>query len=214
MSGIQQHPHHRLVWQALLIGLTLLWPAAPSQAQSITACDWEAAHPSDPDRVGPGRGSAEFDIERALSACQLAVDHHPDEARFQYQLGRALVYQADRDGSDWTVGLPALVKAAQLGHRQGQFVLGLMRLRQDQPCPAATLYAQAAEQGLKSARISYVNAYLAGNWSGCDTKISHQQMQAWLSAARSQVSGYYENMLLDSLQRQLEAHRTTPGTSG
>ena len=66
-----------------------------AQAQVITACDWEVAHPSDPDHVGPGKGSGEVDTARAIAACENAVSTHPDVARFHYQLGRALVRSSE-----------------------------------------------------------------------------------------------------------------------
>ena len=78
----------------LLIGAAalLLAAAVPATAEevAVTACDWEAAHPSDPNRVGPGVGSRDVDTERAIRACEAAVGAHPEVARFHYQLGRAL----------------------------------------------------------------------------------------------------------------------------
>lgn len=177
---------------------------ADSDPGSIDACDWEAAHPSDPDRVGPGLGSGEVDTARAIAACQAAVERHPDTARFHYQLGRAQVYAADRAGTDWNVGMPALQKAADLQHRQAMFVLGLMHKRADNLCASEPWTRGAAELGLKSARISYVNDYLSGALDGCPPRATLEQMTGYLANARGQVSGYYENMLLDALSRHLQ----------
>ena len=91
---------------ALLVLLLTLGTPAVANAQAIDACDWEVGHPSDPDRVGPGIGSGDVDTERAIAACRRAVEREPETARFHYQLGRALVYQADRAGTDWSVGMP------------------------------------------------------------------------------------------------------------
>jgi hypothetical protein len=172
-------------------------------AQAIDACDWEAGHPSDPDRVGPGIGSGDVNTERAIAACRRAVEREPENARFHYQLGRALVYAADREGTDWQVGMPHLEKSAALEHRQAMFVLGLMHKRAGDVCASEPLTRGAADLGLKSARISYVNDYLSGSLDACPPRASLEAMQGYLEAARGQVSGYYENMLLDALDRHL-----------
>ena len=74
----------------VILFFSLLLPGA-TNAQGIDACDWEAGHPSDPDRVGPGVGSGDVDTERAIAACRHAIEREPNTARFHYQLGRALV---------------------------------------------------------------------------------------------------------------------------
>jgi hypothetical protein len=192
----------------LLIGAAafLLAAAMPAAAEevAVTACDWEAAHPSDPDRVGPGVGSRDVDTERAIRACEAAVAAHPEVARFHYQLGRALVYAADRQESDWHVGLPHLERAADMRHTQAMFVLGLMYQRDGRVCDAEPWTRAAAEAGLKSARIGYVNEYLAGRLNDCPPRASLESMAGWLNGAEGQVSGWYENMLLDLLQRLLD----------
>lgn len=210
-----------LVALALTLALLAVPPMLPgplavgfeAQAQTIDACDWEAAHPSDPDRVGAGRGSGEVDTGRAIAACEDAVRRHPETARFHYQLGRAQVYAADRDGTDWTVGMPALIRAAELQHRQAMFVLGLMRKREGDVCASEPLTRGAADLGLKSARISYVNDHLSGAFERCAPEATLAQMSDYLAAARSQVSGYYENMLLDALGRQLQVAMDAQGAS-
>jgi hypothetical protein len=55
-----------------VILLCLLSATAVQQlsAQVITGCYWEVAHPSDPDRVGPGVSSSEVDTLRAMAACR------------------------------------------------------------------------------------------------------------------------------------------------
>ncbi len=147
--------------------------------------------------------AGDVDTERAIAACRRAVEREPETARFHYQLGRALVYQADRAGPDWNVGMPPLEKAAELEHRQAMFVLGLMHKRAGDVCASEPLTRGAAERGLKSARITYVNDYLSGALDACPPRVSLEDMQGFLAAARDQVSGYYENMLLDALERHL-----------
>jgi TPR repeat protein len=143
------------------------------------------------------------DTDRAIAACEQAIAAEPGTARFHYQLGRAQVYAADRAGTDWNVGMPALQKAAEGGHVQGMFVLGLMYKRAGDICASEPWTRRAAEAGLKSARISYVNDALAGVLSDCQNVPDSATLASWLDAARTQVSGFYENMLIDALSRGL-----------
>jgi len=84
----------------VFISLSVSWFGHEAAASDLHDCDIEAAHPSDPDRVGEGRASGEVVTSRAIPACRRAIDEWPDVARFHYQLGRALVYAADADGAD------------------------------------------------------------------------------------------------------------------
>ena len=59
------------------------------------------------------------------------------------------------------------------------------------------------KEGLKAARIAYVNQYLSGTWAECDITTSAAVMNGYLDQASAQVSGYYENMLVDALRREL-----------
>ena len=120
-------------------------------------------------------------------------------------MGRALVYAADRAGEPDEIGMPHLKTAAEMSHTQAMFVYGLMHKRHGELCASEPWTRAATDKGLKSARIAYVNDYLAGSLDECDDVAGKDQMAAYLEGARSQVAGYYENMLLDALGRQLEA---------
>lgn len=52
-------------------------------------CDDLAANPDDEDKVGEGVQFEKMDATAAVGACREAVRLYPDEARFQFQLGRA-----------------------------------------------------------------------------------------------------------------------------
>lgn len=183
--------------------LLSIWHTAGSADTAVTACDLEVAHPSDPLRVGPGKTSAEVVTHRAIPACRDALAGDPENARFHYQLARALVYWADANSGDIGEAMQHLKTAADAGYQQAQFVLGLMYVRTGKVCAAEPYTRLAADQGLKSARLTYVNAVLAGDYDSCTVSASDAEMHDYLTGARAQVSGYYENMLLASLQRQL-----------
>lgn len=189
-----------LAFLALVAGLS---PGVANYAAEIHECDTQAAHPSDPDHVGPGKGSGDVDTSQAIPACRQAVAEQSGVARFHYQLGRALVYAADANGSDISEGISHLRHAADMEYPQAMFVLGLMHRRAGDVCASEPLTKSAADQGLKSARISYVNAVLAADYGDCGVSASVAEMQAYLEGATTQVTGYYENMLLDNLKREL-----------
>lgn len=184
----------------ILVGLLLCTSVF---ADDIHECDLQAAHPSDPDHVGPGRSSGEVILQKAIPACREAVASHPDEARFHYQLGRALTYWADANSGDSAEGFQYVRQAAEMGYTQALFVLGLLHLRDGDVCAAEPPTKKAADQGLKSARITYVNAALAGDYKTCGISATRAEMEAYLDGATSQVKGYYENLLLTNLTRRL-----------
>ncbi len=189
----------------LSVAVLALVAALPvcAAAGEIDPCDVTAGHPSDPDRIGPGVATADVVTHVAIPACRAAIDREPDNARFHYQLGRAIVYWAQANGADPAEGAREVAVAADMGYRQAQFVSGYLHKLGGDLCAAEPLYRAAAEQGLKSARLSYVDEMLAGNFDDCGPGASTDDMRAFLDGAAEQVSGYYENMLLGSLRRQL-----------
>lgn len=184
----------------------LLLARAPSWAAEPDACDAAAAHPSDPDRVGAGVPTAQVVTHVAIPACRAAVEREPEEARFRYQLGRALVYWARANEASADEGVAHVRAAAERGYRQAEFVLGLLYAERGDRCAAEPWYKAAADQGLKSARLTYVDEAVAGRLADCGSGATRAELAAYLDGASSQVSGYYENMLVQALRRQLEAN--------
>ena len=188
-----------------VLGVITGLQVAPAVAQSLTDCDLEVAHPSDPDRMGPGVPSSEVNTERAMAACRADLKRDPSNARLQYQLARAIVYHADRRGTSYEEGMQYLAESAEAGHIQAMFVYGLMLKREGQSCDALSWTRGAAEAGLKSARLTYVDDAMSGEWSACGEVFSTDVMLGFLDGAAEQVSGYYETMLLAALRREVEA---------
>ena len=192
----------RWLFLPLLLGLFL-----PAVAAEPDACDTAAAHPSDPDRVGPGVATADVVTHVAIPACRAAVKREPNIARFHYQLGRALVYWASANDADTSEGVAAVAAAADLGYRQAEFVLGLLAAREGDLCAAEPLPGGTAAPGLKSARLTYVNDVVAGRFEACEETAPRETLLGYLAGAASQVDGYYEQLFLQGLERQLEALR-------
>ena len=84
-----------------------------------------------------------------------------------------------------------------------------MLSRESRACEAAPRMRRAAEAGLKSARLAYVDNAVGGRWSDCGLVLDADLMAGLLDAAADQVSGYYEYMLLGALRREL-AGLTSP----
>ncbi len=85
--------------------------AVAQSAAPVLACDRLAAHPADTARVVDGVAWDLVDGRAAVRACEDAVQLHPQELRFQYQLGRALLRANRRDE-----GLPYLFDVAEKGY--------------------------------------------------------------------------------------------------
>ena len=190
---------------AAVLTLIALWFSALVSGQSMTACDREVGHPSDPERAGPGVSSSQVDTERAIAACRADLLADPDNPRLQYQLARAIVYHADRHGTSYEEGMVYLAQSADAGHVQAMFVYGLMLSREARACEAAPWTRRAAEGGLKAARLAYVDSAVGGQWADCDVTFNKDVMSDFLDAAADQVSGYYEKMLLGALRREVAA---------
>lgn len=201
--GINALFQARMVWVVWLFVIFSVM-TQPAHSQAITACDWEVAHPSDPDRIGPGVSSSDVDTVRAMAACRRDLESDPDNARLQYQLARAIVYHADRYDTSYEEGMVYLAQSASSGHTQAMFVYGLMLSREARLCEAEPWMRGAAEAGLKSARIAYVDHAVAGNWSQCGVPTDATALKGYLEEASDQVSGYYEKMLIGALHRELK----------
>lgn len=187
----------------LLLAALLMTAPGLLNAQQITDCDREVAHPSDPNRVTDGKSGSEVFLQKAIPACRKAIESDSDNPRLHYQLGRALVYWADINQTDTSEGVKHVKIAAEKDYPQAMFVLGLLYKRDNDFCAAEPWTKGAADLGLKSARISYVNDFLGDKYKGC-TSASAKEMAVYLEAVSDQVNGYYENMLLGSLKREFE----------
>lgn len=184
--------------------LALLVLPLSMHAKEMNACDREVGHPSDPNRVGPGRSTAEVVTHVAIPACRAAIEKEPDNPRFHYQLGRALYYWAGANDGDTTEAIKHIKIAAEMDYTQAVFVYGYLNQLMGNHCESEPLIRKAAEMNLKSGMLTYVNTFQSGGYDGCDTA-SVATMRGYLENVAKQMDGYYEGLLLKSLQRQLPA---------
>ena len=94
-------------------------------------------------------------------------------------------------------------QSAAAGHTQAMFVYGLMLPRESRACEVAPSMQRAAEAGLKSPRLAYVDTALSGRWLDCSVVLDANLMAAFVDAAADRGSACYENMLLGALLREL-----------
>ncbi len=100
--------------------------AFASALDDVDECDLLAAHPSDPERVADGIADDAIVPRLAVRACEVAVKRSPNEARFTFQLGRALLAAKRREEAaqhleraaqrDYAAGLAYLGDAYQFGY--------------------------------------------------------------------------------------------------
>ena len=74
----------------VLMGFIALLGIQQAQAKApFDECDRLTKHPFDKRGLGDGVDFSKLDADRAIKACENAVNSYPNEPRFQFQLGRA-----------------------------------------------------------------------------------------------------------------------------
>jgi hypothetical protein len=184
---------------------------APARAESVTECDRRAAHPSDPDRVGDGVATDVVmrDLDGAIAACERDLAAFPGVPRLKYQLGRVLYY-----ARMYEKGFALIREAAQAGHRQAQFVAGLLyttgqpgSVPERNPCAALALWRAAADRGHLAAQISLSRNVLRQVYGGCSAVPDLETIAGYLASAARATRGYYEGLLIEYLQEEVERAR-------
>lgn len=187
--------------------------ATPEGVAAVAACDAVAAHPDDPDKVGPGHVKAQIDLPAAIDLCRKAAAADPENLRIRYQLARMLFYSGERDES-----IRGMKSAADSGYRQAQFVYGVFinYQRDGAPkdlCLTEGYWQKSALAGRQAARVNYVRERLNGRFKGCPNMASVSQMQEMLTAATRDATNYYESLFIKDLASRLEtAGASNPAT--
>ena len=174
-------------------------------SQAVTDCDRLAAHGEDPDRVAPGVPESKVDLPAAIAACRADLAKDSRNPRLQYQLGRALAYSGDIDEA-----LPLLDGAAKSAYPQAQFVLAYLLLdgRLKAPvdrCRALGLLRESAAQRRMAAQVGLAAWDLGGSFRSCSGAPTPVELLGHLAAAREQKPGFYPQLLIEDLERQLRA---------
>ena len=142
---------------AALSGPSIAAGIVVAQEAPEQLCDTLAANPLDDTRKAPGVETADIKGEPARAACQDAIARFPEEARFQFQLARALrALNLNEDAVFW------YRKSAERGYAGAQNSLGVMYMQGlgvKADCgEAVRWYAKAAAQGYEPAKRNLESA--------------------------------------------------------
>jgi hypothetical protein len=158
------------------------------------ACDIQAAHANDPDRMAPGVQMSRIVPRVALQACERAVAELPGTARFHSQLGRARFAAGQMPEA-----IEALTRAGEMGHAQSWVILGFAygdgAFGPADLERAAAYYRRAAAAGrdvqLELSTVLFdpagystppvVEALFAGRTAGLDQRYTTLYLQQFLS---------------------------------
>lgn len=162
-------------------GVAMGVPRGETDAVSME-CDYQAAHPGDPERQGDGIAWSLMDGNAARAACEAAVKAHRQEPRLRFQLARAQQKQGnvavaadayrklDRenypaasyalaliedDAGNRGEGVRLLIRAARADHTEAMFSLAVLHFANGDDATGTEWLRQAAHNG--SARAARLN---------------------------------------------------------
>lgn len=169
----------------------------------IHECDRLAANPPDPDRVTAGVPRKEVDLSAAIAACSAAIEAHPEIARFVYQLGRVSYYNGNIETAQKYIG-----KAAEMGYRQAEFVMGLLieNRRPGVPydiCAVEDYWYRSAVKEHLNARISYVRHVTKGRFAECLVQARGEELEGFIDIPASDAPNYLSRLLVEDLKEDV-----------
>lgn len=191
----------------------LMMSALPAQADELvvpTACDLMAAHPSDPDKIVDGLSQARImpNIDATIEACRRDVETQGNVPRLVYYLGRVLFY-----AGEFQEGIGYVNQAADMGHRQSQFVSayvyfdGVPGAIPADACRALDLWRDAAARGHYAASLTVARHALADRFAACEDVPSMSEMHSWVEVAteNDHASDFYHGLLNGLLLELLQS---------
>jgi len=124
MTAPRLRSFHRHVVPAIAVVVAAAWSVGPVRAQTsddpAAECDALAGHPHDPQAGGPGVAFGEVGAA-AVEACTQASRRFPDEPRFVYQQGRALLAVGRTADA-----VAVLRRASEAGYGQAALTLAIV----------------------------------------------------------------------------------------
>ena len=196
---------------AIAIAIATALPAAAAvPSVPLSDCDRLAAHPEDPQRVGPGVERGQIELPVAIAACERAATAPGATPRFRYQLARLLFYANQNERA-----VAEMRRAADDGYPQAQFVFGtfITRGRPGAPtdvCLAESYWKRSAGGGRQAARVQYLRYTLKGRFDGCAGRAGDDELLAMLEAATGAAKDFYEGLIVEDLGEALVARLATP----
>ena len=158
-------------------------PGGPEVVEA-TPCDLAAAHPSDPDRVGPSVDYANLDTQVAIPACEAAVAGDPANMRFKTLLARAFD-KAGRGEEAYRLNEVAMAAGSLAAyHNMGNLYRKGLGVKKDF-AKAFELYLHAAERGHPEDQNNVGFMYFQGQ----GVKQDYAKARVWLEKAAKQNWG-------------------------
>lgn len=171
-------------FQALSISLfVMLCVVAPVVAATapVHQCDQLAADPVDYQRAAPPVDDFRFLPKQAVVECRKAVTAYPEEPRFRFQLGRALLALGKADEAR-----ELLRGSADKGYAVANLYLGRLfeagSYAERDPQKALEHYLSAATQGHQDAQVKVGLMYRNGG----DIETDHRRAFDWFKDAADQ----------------------------
>jgi hypothetical protein len=177
--------------------------------RSVTECDRLAAYEADEERVAPPVPRAAMDVDAAIAVCTADVAQQPENPRLHYQLSRLHGYRGDI-----AAARQHRARALARGYPVALFVAAhdlTFRKEAPDPCAGAILFRRAAQAGNFAARVGYPAYWLAGAFSACSPP-AWSEVAADLNAARRQARTHYEELLVESLAREVARQTAAQAT--
>lgn len=169
----------------------------------VTACDRATAYAHDRNAVAKPVAREDIDLLAATDLCLDALRQFPNNPRLNYQLGRVYGYRGEMENA-----MKHRKAAAEAGYPIAVFVVGYVKLFGDPSlrdvCGGAQLIAHSAKIGAYAGLVGYPAYTFAGLFKECALKPKKAEFVGYLTAARKQAKGQFENLLVDSLMREAE----------
>jgi TPR repeat protein len=183
---VEETKGRQIPWENSSLVTDIVLQPRPGERAIIqaTPCDLAAAHPADPERVGPSVEYANLDPSVAIPACEAAVAAEPDVMRFKTLLARALD-KAGRGDEAARLNEIAMRAGSLAGyHNMGNLYRKGLGVEKDQK-KAFELFLYAAERGHVEDQSNVGVMYMQGQ--GVEKDFA--QAMRWLMAASEQNWG-------------------------
>ncbi|WLR95010.1 caspase family protein [Shinella zoogloeoides] len=176
----------QIPWEnsSLVSDVVLIPEEGGPKVVEASPCDLAAAHPSDPDRVGPSVEYANLDTQVAIPACEAAVKGDPENMRFKTLLARSLD-KAGRGDEAYKLNEVAMAAGSLAAyHNMGNLYRKGLGVKKDF-AKAFELYQYAAERGHPEDQNNVGYMYFQGQ----GVKQDYAKARVWLEKAANQNWG-------------------------
>ena len=176
----------------------------PKARTEVTRCDQLTALRYDRDRLAKHVDRADMDIPAAIAQCEADLAKWPNDPRINYQLGRVYGYAEQRPKSR-----AAREASAAAGYPAAMFLLGYLDMiaakTDAERCSAGERIRLSADRGGYAGLVGYPAYVLDGHLKNCPGTADAQALLAYLERARPAADGFFERMLIDTLEAQLKS---------